>query len=72
MVTKNTIQIDVLNEVESTGFMLCNLYVTGVAYKLLLNKSDYNLLNERGFFLRDGNNKDSAGVLNTTKLYIEK
>lgn len=65
-------QIDVLRELEDTGLMLCKLYVTGVAFKILMNESDYNTLKQRGVFIRDGKNKDSAGVLNTTKIYEEK
>lgn len=52
--------------------MLCKLYVTGVAFKIIMNESDYNLLKNRGVFIRDGKYKDSAGVLNTTKIYVEK
>ena len=65
-------QIDVLRELEDTGLMLCKLYVTGMSFKILMNNSDYNLLKSRGVFIRDGKYKDSAGVLNTTKIYVEK
>lgn len=69
---KNTMQIDVLRKLDNTGLMLCKLYVTGVASKIIMNESDYNLLKNRGVFIRDGKYKDSAGVLNTTKIYVEK
>lgn len=65
-------QIDALRELGDTGLMLCKLYVTGISIKILMNESDYNLLRERGVFIRDGKNKDSAGVLNTTQIYVEK
>lgn len=52
--------------------MLCKLYVTGVSFKILMNELDYNILKQRGVFIRDGKNKDSAGVLNTTKIYVEE
>lgn len=69
---KNTMQIDVIRGLEDTGLMLCKLYVTGVSFKILMNELDYNILKQRGIFIRDGKNKDSAGVLNTTKIYEEK
>ncbi len=35
-------------------------------------KIDYERLLSDSFFVRDGKNRDSAGVLNTTNTFIEK
>ena len=58
-------QIDVIEEVKGTQYLQCKLYIDGNASVILMNKSD-------SFFVRDGKNRDSAGVLNTTNTFIEK
>ena len=40
--------------------------------KRIMNKIDYERLLSDSFFVRDGKNRDSAGVLNTTNTFIEK
>ena len=36
------------------------------------DKIDYERLLSDSFFVRDGKNRDSAGVLNTTNTFLEK
>ena len=52
--------------------MQCKLYIDGNASVILMNKIDYERLLSDSFFVRDGKNRDSAGVLNTTNTFIEK
>ena len=40
--------------------------------KRIMNKIDYERLLSDSFFVRDGKNRDSAGVLTTTNTFIEK
>lgn len=72
MSKKRTMQIDVIEEVKGTQFMQCKLYIDGNASVILMNKIDYERLLSDSFFVRDGKNRDSAGVLNTTNTFIEK
>ena len=70
MSKKRTMQIDVIEEVKGTQFMQCN--IDGNASVILMNKIDYERLLSDSFFVRDGKNRDSAGVLNTTNTFLEK
>ena len=72
MSKKRTMQIDVIEEVKGTQFMRCKLYIDGNASVILMNKIDYERLLSDSFFVRDGKNRDSAGVLNTTNTFLEK
>ena len=72
MSKKRTMQIDVIEEVKGTQFMKCKLYIDGNASVILMNKIDYERLLSDSFFVRDGKNRDSAGVLTTTNTFIEK
>lgn len=72
MSKKRTMQIDVIEEVKGTQFMQCKLYIDGNASVILMNKIDYERLLSDSFFVRDGKNRDSAGVLNTTNTFLEK
>ena len=51
---------------------ICKLYIDGNASVILMNKIDYERLLSDSFFVRDGKNRDSAGVLTTTNTFIEK
>ena len=62
-------QIDVLGPIESSQYMLYKLYVDGAATRILMHETDYDRLVREGFFVRDGRTKDSAGVLNTSRVY---
>lgn len=63
----NYIQIDVKTITETT--VTCNLYTGVSCIKMVIRKDDYDYLVKKGFFLRDGKEIDSAGVLNTTVSY---
>lgn len=67
---ESKLQIDVLGPIESSQYMLCKLYVDGAATRILMHETDYDRLVREGFFVRDGRTKDSAGVLNTSRVYI--
>lgn len=47
-------------------------HIDGNASVILMNKIDYERLLSDSFFVRDGKNRDSAGVLNTTNTFLEK
>lgn len=61
------IQIDV-KAIGDTN-VLCNFYTGTRCVKIALLKSDYIALCEDKFFLRKGDQPDSAGTLNTTCTY---
>lgn len=63
------LQIDVLEPIEFSRFVRCNLYIDGAATRILMHETEYNRLTREGFFVRDGRTKDSAGVLNTSRVY---
>lgn len=50
--------------------VMCNLYTGSRCIRIAMAVSDYESLVRDGFFIRDGKSKDSAGVLNTTKVFI--
>jgi hypothetical protein len=47
----------------------CNLYTGDRCVKISMMRSDYEALVRDGFFICDGKEADSAGVLNTTLDY---
>lgn len=61
------IQIDVKGV--ASGIVTCNLYTGNRCIKVYMNEYDYKDLIRDGFFIRDGKEKDSANVLNTTLVY---
>lgn len=63
------IQIDV-KELKD-GYAICNLQTGDRDVTILLPESDYLKLIKDGFFIRNGETRDSAGILNTTKVYQE-
>ncbi len=67
---QNSIQIDVKEVTDNTA--VCNLYADGRCVKVVMRKDDYETLCHDKFFIRSGNECDSAGVLNTTKEYLKK
>lgn len=67
MATK--IQIDVIGKPENSQFVKCKLYIDGEATPILMPETEYQRLIQEGFFVRDGEQCDSAGVINTTKVY---
>jgi hypothetical protein len=72
MKTKNpnahfAVQIDVV-AIGDTN-VICNLYTGTRCVKIAILKTDYTALCEDKFFLRKGDQPDSAKVLNTTCTY---
>lgn len=64
----NYVQIDV-KEVKD-NHVICNMYTGVLCVKIAMSKNDYEELIRKGFFIRDGKNRDSADVLNTTETYV--
>ena len=69
---KRTLQIDVVGSVENTEFMKCKLYANGRVCVFYMTKSNYDALVFDKIFIRDGKTVDSAGVINTTNVFIEE
>jgi hypothetical protein len=61
------VQIDVMHIQNNTA--VCNLYTENRCVRIVMHESEYENLLTEGFFIRDGKNVDSAGVLNTTATY---
>ncbi len=64
------VQIDI-KKVEN-GYAMGYLYTGNRCVKIIMPDHEYHNLHRDGFFIRDGKTPDSAGVLNTTNMYIEK
>lgn len=63
------VQIDVKNVDTQKNLVECSLYTGDRCVKMYISAADYEELVRDGFFIRDGKNRDSANVLNTTKEY---
>lgn len=69
---KRKLQIDVLEgKASDINMMRCNIYIGDRCVTAYISKVDYKNLIKDGLFIRDGKEKDSAGVINTTKVFIE-
>jgi len=67
------LQIDVKGfHEENPNLVELNLIVDGRNCLCYTSKANYKALMYDGFFIRDGKEKDSAGVLNTTKVFEER
>lgn len=62
------IQIDI-KRIEGNA-AVGNLYTGYRCVKIAMAASDYELLINDGFFIRDGKSMDSADVINTTIVYV--
>jgi hypothetical protein len=69
---KRELQIDVLGFVEDLSMVECKLIVDGRAGIFYMSKSNYEAFKFDGVFIRDGKEKDSANVLNTTHVFKER
>jgi len=65
-------QIDVKKINREKNYVLCNLYTGERCVKIAMGIYDYEDLVRDNFFIRDGKEMDSAGVLNTTESYSIK
>lgn len=70
--TQFKMQIDVKQIDASKNFATCNLYTGERCVKIFMSVTDYENLLRDGFFIRDGKERDSADVLNTTLTYYPK
>jgi hypothetical protein len=62
-------QIDVKEVDSSKKLVTCNLYTGERCVKIYMSEYDYKELIRDNFFIRDGKQRDSANVLNTTLAY---
>ena len=62
------IQIDI-KRIEGNA-AIGNLYTGSRCVKIAMGASDYESLMRDGFFTRDGKKEDSAGVINTTNVFV--
>jgi hypothetical protein len=62
------IQIDI-KRIEGNA-AIGNLYTGARCVKIAMAVGDYESLMRDGFFTRDGKSEDSAGVINTTKVFV--
>jgi uncharacterized protein YeeX (DUF496 family) len=67
MLTDNYIQIDAMEFKD--GYVRCNMYTQAGCVVIFMKDDDYKHLQRQKFFIREGIEKDSAGVLNTTHEY---
>lgn len=63
------LQIDVKEVNNETRIVTCNLYTEERCVKIFMSTYDYQELIRDKFFIRDGKERDSANVLNTTESY---
>jgi hypothetical protein len=67
------LQIDVLGAIkDNPNIIEMILSVDGRDSRCYISKDNYEALIGDGFFLRDGKEKDSAGCVNTTLIYLER
>jgi len=66
------LQIDVNGVDETYNMVECKLIVGGRTGIFYMSKSNYEAFKYDGFFIRDGKEKDSAGVINTTHVFEER
>jgi hypothetical protein len=74
MATKAILQIDVIDftTAEKVNYVACRLYTDKRMIRIVMTETAYNALVNDGFFIRDGDTKDSAGVWNTTRVFEER
>lgn len=65
---KGPVEKDVMN----LNLYRCSLYIDGRRLTIYMSEANYEALMYDGIFIRDGNEKDSAGVINTTNIFEEK
>lgn len=75
---KRRLQIDVMGiepdfeHIRQDELIRCKLYIDGRACMFWTTKANYESLMYDKFFIRDGKTQDSAGVINTTNMFIEE
>lgn len=71
-IKKRILQIDAIGPVEGGNLMKCKLYVDGRMCLIIMSQYDYEELMREKVFIRDGQTIDSAGVINTTNVFLEE
>jgi hypothetical protein len=67
------LQIDVIGpNKQNSAFTDCNIYIDGRCCKIIMSSYDYEALLRDHVFIRTGNETDSAGVINTTNVFVEQ
>ncbi len=73
MSKKRELQIDVKGSLpDNENVMECTLFIDGRFCTFYMSKANYESLIYDGVFIRNGKEKDSAGCINTTHVYVEK
>ena len=73
--TNRSLQIDVVTigeDIKYSDMVRCNLYIDGRCCTIWTTKSNYEALLYDKVFIRDGKQKDSANILNTTNVFYEE
>lgn len=70
---KRWLQIDVMGpEVQNENLIRCKMFVDGRCYLCWITKEAYEDMILDKVFIRDGIEKDSADVINTTNVFQKK
>ena len=69
---KRTLQIDVTGFNKDIAMVECKVIIDGRSCFFYTSKANYEALTLDGVFIRDGKVKDSANILNTTRLFDER
>ena len=70
---KRTLQIDVIGPTEDDERIIeCVLIVDGRSCTFYTSRANYQALIFDQVFIRDGKERDSAGILNTTHVFDER
>lgn len=71
--SKRTLQIDVKGPVEGQpNLIACIISIDGRDCRFYTSLANYEALMFDKVFLRDGKKADSAGIVNTTRVFIEE
>lgn len=67
------LQIDVIGPHEEDEKIIeCLIYIDGRCCTFYTSRANYQALMFDGVFIRDGKERDSANVLNTTHVFVEQ
>ncbi len=73
MAKKRSLQIDVRGPMpDHEDIIEMTLSVDGRDCRIYTSRANYKALIFDGVFIRDGNERDSANMLNTTNVYLEQ
>lgn len=69
---KRAIRIEVIGPVEGADFMRCKLHADGRVCGFYISKANYEALAFDKIFIRESEEVDAEGVINTTNTFIEE